>query len=75
MTPFDIGLIALVVMALLVLLGMYVPIALIACSFVGVWAIKESPLLASRMLGLSANDAISSYFSGWWLSSCSWDLW
>ncbi len=64
MTPFDIGLIALAVMALLVLLGMYVPIALIASSFVGVWAIKGSPLLASKMLGLAANDAISSYFFG-----------
>lgn len=64
MTPFDIGLIALGVMALLVLLGMYVPVALIACSFAGVWAIKGSPLLASKMLGLAANDAISSYFFG-----------
>ncbi|WP_296427638.1 TRAP transporter large permease [Yoonia sp.] len=64
MTPFDIGLIALAVMSLLVLLGMYVPVALIASSFVGVWAIKGSPLLASKMLGLAANDAISSYFFG-----------
>ena len=64
MTPFDIGLIALVLMALLVLFGMYVPIALIACSFGGVWAIKGSALLASKMLGLAANDAISSYFFG-----------
>jgi tripartite ATP-independent transporter DctM subunit len=37
---------------------------LIACSFAGVWAIKGSPLLASKMLGLAANDAISSYFFG-----------
>ena len=51
-------------MGVLVLLGMYVPIALIACSFLGVWAIKGSPLLASKMLGLAANDAISSYFFG-----------
>lgn len=64
MTPFEIGLIALALMGLLVLLGMHVPVALIACSFVGVWAIKGSPLLASRMLGLAANDAISSYFFG-----------
>ena len=64
MTPFDIGLLALLAMGLLVLLGLYVPIALIACSFVGVWAIKGSPLLASKMLGLAANDAISSYFFG-----------
>ncbi len=64
MTPFEIGLIALALMGLLVLLGMHVPVALIACSFVGVWAIKGSPLLASKMLGLAANNAISSYFFG-----------
>ena len=64
MTPIEIGLLVLLLMGLLVLLGLYVPIALIACSFMGVWAIKESPVLASRMLGLAANDAISSYFFG-----------
>ena len=51
-------------MGLLVALGMHVPTALMACSFVGVWAIKSSPVLASKMLGLAANDAISSYFFG-----------
>ncbi|MEM7303831.1 MAG: TRAP transporter large permease [Pseudomonadota bacterium] len=64
MTPFDIGLLALLAMGILVLFGLYVPVALIACSFAGVWAIKGSPLLASKMLGLAANDAISSYFFG-----------
>lgn len=64
MTPFDIGILALAAMGFLVLIGLYVPIALIACSFVGVWAIKGSPVLASKMLGLAANDAISSYFFG-----------
>ncbi len=64
MTPFDVGIVALGAMGVLVLLGLYVPIALIACSFAGVWAIKGSPLLASKMLGLAANDAISSYFFG-----------
>ena len=64
MTPFDIGLIALGGMGLLVLLGLYVPIALMLCSFGGVWAIKGSPLLASKLLALAANDAIASYFFG-----------
>ena len=64
MTPIEIGLIALAAMALLVLLGMFVPIALILCSFVGVWAIKDSPDLAAKMLGLAANDAITGYFFG-----------
>lgn len=64
MTPFDIGLIALAAMGVFVLLGLYVPIALITCSFVGVWAIKGSPILASKLLALAANDAIANYFFG-----------
>ena len=64
MTPFEIGLMALGGMGVFVMAGMYVPIALILMSFVGVWAIKGSPLLAAKMLGLAANDAIASYFFG-----------
>lgn len=64
MTPFDIGLIALAAMFVTVLAGLFVPIALMVCSFVGVWAIKGSPVLASKLMALAANDAISSYFFG-----------
>lgn len=64
MTPFDIGLLSLVAMGLAVMAGMFVPIALMVGSFVGVWAIKGSPVLASKLLALAANDAISSYFFG-----------
>ncbi|QBF30636.1 TRAP transporter large permease [Thalassococcus sp. S3] len=64
MTPFDIGLLSLAAMGLAVMAGMFVPIALMVCSFVGVWAMKGSPVLASKLLGLAANDAISSYFFG-----------
>lgn len=64
MTPFEIGLLALGGMGVFVLGGMYVPIALILISFLGVWAIKGSPILATKMLGLAANDAIASYFFG-----------
>lgn len=64
MTPFEIGLIALVAMFVSVLAGLFVPIALMLCSFLGVWAIKGSPLLASKLMALAANDAISSYFFG-----------
>jgi len=63
-TDFAIGIVSLLAMGTLVLGGLYVPIALILCSFVGVWAIKGTPLLAAKMLGLAANDAISSYFFG-----------
>lgn len=64
MTDFAIGMFSLVAMGVFVLGGLYVPIALILCSFIGVWAIKGTPLLAAKMLGLAANDAISSYFFG-----------
>ncbi|MEY8098045.1 TRAP transporter large permease [Falsihalocynthiibacter sp. S25ZX9] len=56
--------ISLGVMIFFVLLGLYVPIALIGCSFVGVWAIKGSPVLAAKLLAMSANDTIASYFFG-----------
>ena len=64
MSSFEIGLMALGGMGLLVMGGMFVPIALILMSFLGVWAIKGSPVLAAKMLGLAANDAIASYFFG-----------
>lgn len=64
MTPFEIGLFALAGMGALVMLGLHVPIALMLCSFCGVWAIKGSPALAAKLMALAANDAISSYFFG-----------
>lgn len=64
MIPFDIGLVSLAAMVALVIVGLYVPIALMVCSFLGVWAIKGSPLLASKLLGLSAYNTISSYYFG-----------
>jgi len=64
MSPFEIGVLALVGMLLMVIGGMFVPIALMLISFLGVWAIKGSPELAAKMLGLAANDAIASYFFG-----------
>jgi len=64
MSALDIGLISLVCMVVLVYAGLYVPIALALCSFVGVWAIKGSPVLASKLLALAAYDSISSYIFG-----------
>ena len=64
MSPFEIGLLSLAFMGAAVLFGLFVPIALMVSSYLGVWAIKGSPLLASKLLALAANDAISSYFFG-----------
>ncbi len=64
MSAFDIGLLSLGLMIVLVLAGLFVPIALMACSFCGVWAIKGSPVLAGKLMALAANDTIASYFFG-----------
>lgn len=64
MTPFDIGLVSLGAMVALVLAGLHVPIALMLTSWVGVWAMKGSPALASKLVALAASDTISSYFFG-----------
>ncbi len=64
MSGFDIGLLSLGAMVLLVIAGMYVPIALMACSYAGVWLMKDSPLLAGKLLALAASETISSYFFG-----------
>ena len=64
MTPFEIGLAMLGAIVVLVMSGLYVPIALMLCSFLGVWAIKGSALLASKLLGLAAVNTIASYEFG-----------
>lgn len=64
MTPFEIGLISLLVMVVLVYIGMYVPLALMLVSYLAVWAMKGSPLLAGKLLALAASETISSYFFG-----------
>jgi len=64
MSNLSIGLISLVAMILLVYGGLHVPITLALSSFVGVWAIKGSPVLASKLLALAAADSISSYIFG-----------
>jgi len=64
MTSFDIGLTSLIVMVFLVYAGLFVPIALMLCSFAGVWAIKGTPLLAGKLMALAAYDSIASYYFG-----------
>ncbi|MDX2484146.1 MAG: TRAP transporter large permease [Pseudodonghicola sp.] len=64
MTPFEIGLTSFGAMVAMVYLGLWVPFALMLSSYVGVWMIKGSPLLAGKLLALAAAETISSYFFG-----------
>lgn len=64
MSPFEIGIASFGAMVVLVYMGMWVPFALMLASYVGVWMIKGSPLLAGKLLALAASETISSYFFG-----------
>lgn len=64
MTGLEIGIGSLAVMVALVYAGLHVSIALALTSFIGVWLMRDSPVLAGRLLSLSINDSISSYIFG-----------
>jgi tripartite ATP-independent transporter DctM subunit len=51
-------------MVLMVYLGFWLPFSLMLSSFIGVWMIKGSPILAGKLLALAASETISSYFFG-----------
>jgi C4-dicarboxylate transporter, DctM subunit len=64
MSPVEIGILALAAMVGLIYAGLHVPIALALTSYVGVWLVRDSQLLAGRMLAIAAEEAISSYIFG-----------
>lgn len=64
MSPFEIGMMSFGAMILMVYMGIWVPFALMSSSFVGVWMIKGSPVLAGKLLALAASKTIASYFFG-----------
>ena len=64
MSPFEIGMASFGAMVVMVYAGLWVPFALMLASYVGVWMIKGSPLLAGKLLALAASETISSYFFG-----------
>lgn len=64
MSPFEIGMMSFGAMVVMIYAGFWVPFALMLSSYVGVWAIKGSPVLAGKLLALAAGETISSYFFG-----------
>jgi tripartite ATP-independent transporter DctM subunit len=58
MEPFIVGLFSLVGIIVLIYAGCYVGIALSLVSFLGVWFIKEDPVIGVRMMTLAVTDAI-----------------
>ena len=64
MDNLTIGMVALAMMVALVYIGLWVPFALMITSYVGVWMMKDSAVLAGKLLALAASETISSYFFG-----------
>ncbi len=64
MDNLDIGALSLLVMVILVYAGVHVPIALGLVSFVGVWIMRDNPVLAGRLLANATGESISSYLFG-----------
>ncbi|GAB4273888.1 MAG: TRAP transporter large permease [Pararhodobacter sp.] len=48
----------------LIWLGMHVSIALALSSFIGIWALRDNPQYAARLLSLATRESISSYLFG-----------
>jgi len=64
MSGFEIGLLSLLALLILIWVGLHVGVALAATSLVGVWAIKGSWTIASKLLALAAYDSISNHIFG-----------
>jgi tripartite ATP-independent transporter DctM subunit len=64
MSGVEIALWSLVGILGLIWLGMHVSIALALTSFVGIWALRDNPQYASRLLSLATRESISSYLFG-----------
>ncbi|MCB1396255.1 MAG: TRAP transporter large permease [Rhodobacteraceae bacterium] len=64
MSGVEIGLWSLAGILGLIWLGMHVSVALALTSFVGIWALRDNPQYASRMMALATRESINSYLFG-----------
>jgi len=58
-TPFEIGIVSVILIVVLIYAGLYVPVSLGLVSFLGVWFIRGDVQVAIDMLALAAADTIS----------------
>ncbi|MGY6570870.1 MAG: TRAP transporter large permease, partial [Salinarimonas sp.] len=64
MSGIEIGFASLAAILVLIYAGLHVSIALALVSFFGVWALRDNPDQAARILSLAARESISSYLFG-----------
>lgn len=61
LSPVQAGIISIFGMLLLLATGMPIAIALIVLSFIGIWLVRGSPVIAENSLGLAATGSIGTY--------------
>ncbi len=59
-----IGMAAIAFMLLLIFSGAHIAVVLILLSFLGIWLIRDNPVVATRSLALAADGAINRYLFG-----------
>lgn len=58
MTPIEIGIVSVIVIVALIYIGVYIPIALMTVSFVGIWLIRDNFTLAMNLLKVAVSDSV-----------------
>ena len=61
MTPLEIGIASVVAIVLLIYMGVYIPIALGAVSFVSIWLMRDNFTLAMNLLKIAIGDSAMEY--------------
>lgn len=61
MSPLEIGAVSVVAIILLIYVGLYIPIALAAVSFVSIWLMRDSFQLALNLLKIAIGDSVMEY--------------
>ena len=61
MTPIDIGIASVIAIVLLIYIGVYIPIALAAVSFVSIWLMRDNFDLAVSLLKVAVSDGAMEY--------------
>ncbi len=56
-----VGSLSVIAICLLIYTGVHITVALMICSFIGVWLIKSDMGLATKLLGTAATDSIATY--------------
>ncbi|MDQ7783058.1 MAG: TRAP transporter large permease [Desulfomonilaceae bacterium] len=64
MTDLQIGFLSILAILVSIYAGMHVSVALAVISFLGVWILRDSFIIAGKLIALAASDAISQYIFG-----------